>query len=263
MTNTYCIELKNAISSNPTFKAICDFNINQFPVDGYTKYYGQLGHGTAILQTAEALNLYIAAYGDMHKYKLNEAFNALFKSENFNNKSIEVVDWGCGQALASCVLVDYIKEHKIGADVSKFILIEPSQIALQRGVEHIDAIYQRKPKPVFVKCLSKADDKLFLNKHQDSNKIKVHLFSNVIDIALMNLDILHENVLKGFSGVNYFVCVSPVNEFRLKTFYQKFPNSKLISSRNNNLIGQIFRPSSMQMVSKSISRIEYVFKVSL
>ena len=51
-------------------KAICEFNIQQFPVDGYSRYYNQLGNGTAILQTAEQLNTYLASYADMHQHKL-------------------------------------------------------------------------------------------------------------------------------------------------------------------------------------------------
>ena len=98
MASTYANNVKSAIAVNPSFKAICDFNIEQFPVDGYAKYYNQLGNGTAILQTAEQLNTYLASYGDMHQYKLNLAFETLFSTEDFNSKSAEIIDWEIGRA---------------------------------------------------------------------------------------------------------------------------------------------------------------------
>ena len=172
MGNNYANSVKSAIAANPTFNAICEFNIQQFPNDGYSKYYSQLGNGTAVLQTSEQLNTYLASYSDMHQHKLYLAFTSLFGKEDFNNKSAEIIDWGCGQAFASCVLIDFIKTNNINLDLSKFILIEPSKMALQRGLEHIDAIYQRKPKPQTFSINEMADTGLSIKGFQTSGKIK-------------------------------------------------------------------------------------------
>ncbi len=263
MSNNYATKIKSAIAVNPTFKAICDFNIQEFPADGYSKYYGQLSNGTAILQTAEQLNTYIASYGDMHQHKLNLAFASLFSKEDLNNTSVEIIDWGCGQALATCVLIDFIKNNNINLHLSKFILIEPSSIALQRGIDHIDAIYQRKPKPQTFSVNKKADTSLLIKGFQSSHKIKIHLFSNVLDLLSLNLNQVFKNVTSNFDGLNYFVCVSPINGLRLQTFYKMFGNSNLLSSNGTSLTTEVFRPSSMRKITKSISRVEYVFKTNL
>jgi hypothetical protein len=263
MSNNYANKVKSAIAVNPTFKAICEFNIQQFPNDGYSKYYYQLGNGTAILQTAEQLNTYLASYADMHQHKLNLAFASLFSKEDFKNKSAEIVDWGCGQAFASCVLIDFIKNNNINLDLSKFTLIEPSSIALQRGLEHIDAIYQRKPKPQTYSINEKADTILSIRGGQLSNKIKIHLFSNLLDIHNLDLNQVYKNVINNFDGLNYFICVSPINGIRLQTFYNMFAKTNLLSSNGNSVVTEVFRPSAMKKITKSISRVEYIFKTNL
>lgn len=263
MSNNYANNLKSAIAVNPSFKAICDFNIEQFPIDGYVKYYNQLGNGTAILQTAEQLNTYLASYSDMHQHKLNLAFKTLFSTEDFNNKSAEIIDWGCGQAFASCVLIDFIKTNNIKLDLSKFTLIEPSKIALQRGLEHIEAIYQRVPMPITNSINEKADTLISLKKHQSESKIKIHLFSNLLDIHSLDLNKVFQNATGNFDGLNYFVCVSPINGSRLETFYKMFNDSNLLSSNFSSVVTQIFRPSAMKKIVKSISRVEYIFKTNL
>ncbi len=263
MSNNYATSVKSAIAVNPTFKAICEFNIQKFPPDGYTKYYSQLGKGTAILQTAEQLNTYLASYADMHQLKLNLAFASLFGKEDLNNKSAEVIDWGCGQAFASCVLIDFIKNNNIKLDLSTFTLIEPSAMALQRGLEHIDAIYQKKPKPQIFSINEKADTSLSIDGCPGSEKIKIHLLSNVLDIDTLDLNQVFKNVTNNFNGLNYFVCVSPISGIRLQTFYKMFGQSNLLSSNSSSILAKVFRPSAMKEISKSISRVEYIFKTNL
>lgn len=263
MSHNYASNVKSAIALNPTFKAICEFNIQQFPADGYSKYYSQLGNGTAILQTAEQLNTYLASYADMHQHKLNLAFASLFGKDDFNNKSAEIIDWGCGQAFASCVLIDFIKNNNINLDLSKFTLIEPSPIALQRGLEHIDAIYQRTPKPETFSINEKADTYLSIKGFHSSNKIKIHLFSNLLDLNLLDLNKVFKNVTSNFDGLNYFVCVSPINGIRLQAFYNMFVQPNLLSSNTSSIVTEVFRPSAMRRITKSISRVEYIFKTNL
>lgn len=59
----------------------------------------------------EQCSAYLAAYGDMHRLKLDSAFDELFTRAGKRTDGIEVVDWGCGQGLASGVLLDYIRQR--------------------------------------------------------------------------------------------------------------------------------------------------------
>lgn len=264
MTNqNYQTENETTSLVNPCTKTLINLNIKNLPSDSYAKYYRQLENGTAILDTAEQLNLYLAAYGDMHHEKLSQAFNTLFASCDFNGKQAEVIDWGCGQAFASCVLLDYIRQNRINVDLSKFILIEPSKVALQRGLEHIEAISQRVPKPITFAINEKADSSLLLGNNKNSSNVKIHLFSNLLDIHILSLHKVFNNIVRNFIGENYFVCVSPINGNRLLAFCNMFENRDLISTNGNSINLEIFRPSEMKKINKSVSRIEYIFKVNL
>lgn len=261
--NNYQIELKKAIESNPCTKSIINVNIANLPLDSYAKYYRQLDNGTAILDTNEQLNLYLAAYGDMHQEKLVQAYKVLFDKCNLNNKQAEVIDWGCGQAFASCVLLDYIYQSKINLDLLHFLLIDPSKVALQRGVEHIEAISQRVPKPTMFAINERADTDLLSGIVKSESNIKIHLFSNLLDIQTLDLKRVFGNILKNFKGENYFICVSPINGSRLLSFYNMFENKNLISTNGNSINLEIFRPSTMSRINKTVSRIEYIFNVNL
>ena len=62
-------------------------------------YCNGLKHGTAVLSTEDQLCCYIAAYGEMHKQKIDKALER-FPFKNLDS-DFEIVDWGCGQGLAS------------------------------------------------------------------------------------------------------------------------------------------------------------------
>jgi len=91
-----------------------------------------LDNGKEVLDDERKCDLYIAFYGGHHFHKLYAAF----ASTNFphtESKDIEIIDWGCGQALATCVLIDYLMENNINPNIVSVTLIEPSLIALNRG----------------------------------------------------------------------------------------------------------------------------------
>lgn len=53
------------------------------------------------------------------------------------NEVIEIVDWGCGQGIASLCFLQVLKERDKGyyeQFIRKITLIEPSKSALQRAV---------------------------------------------------------------------------------------------------------------------------------
>jgi len=263
-STSYANNVKNAIAPNPSFKAICEFNIQHFPTEGYQLYYRSLANGTAILDTHQQLNAYLACYADMHRHKLNQAFCELFKDRNLHGQSIEIIDWGCGQAFASCVLIDYIRENNINLDIFRFNLIEPSRAALTRGSEHIEAIYQRIPKPETLLVNERADNISINQLRTSPTAIKIHLFSNLLDICTLNLQNVAQTIRQSQTGTNYFVCVSPLNygSSRLKTFYEMFPNATLLSAKSDSSVTEIFRPSAMRKVNHSVSKVQFIFKTN-
>ena len=173
------------------------------------------------------------------KEKLYSSFDTII--HKLNNQTINIIDWGCGQALASSLLIDYIKEKNLKINISNITLIEPSQLALSRGLLHIDVL---KETPIKIRAINKDIDSL---EHSDlvidNSYITLHLFSNILDVEFFKLD---RNFLEKISNsqnrLNYFICVSPnINDkrnARLDMFYRYFSDNfetELISARDSRI----------------------------
>ena len=184
--------------------------------------FHSLGRGVSILQQEEQLYSYMNSYGLMHKAKLESAFSH-FPFEEIKESNIEIYDWSCGQGIASMVLLEYLRDSNIQLTINKIILIEPSEIALKRAslhVRHFDS-------DVKIKTVLKDMDSLSLNDiHCENNCIKVHLFSNILDVETFSMQQLLDLIKQTFNGLNYFVCVSPyindVKTARIDSFVDSF-----------------------------------------
>jgi len=165
----------------------------------------RLDSGLKIIDDVDLLYAYFYSFGKMHFSKVYEGIDKL--KQEIDGKKIALFDWGCGQALASMVFFEFIEKNKINVIVDNLTLIEPSDLALKRGIAHINCIYpqiKNSIKPI-CKGLDSIEDKDLSNNSQ----LKLHLFSNIIDVPFFDLNQLcHRiNVLK---GDNLFLCVSPV-----------------------------------------------------
>jgi len=225
---------------NPTFEKIRQVSIDYIlNIGNPNSLHYQLNQGVTIIEEEKLLYKYLFSYGKMHKAKLYSSFDTVI--HQLKNKTINVIDWGCGQALATSLLIDYIKENRLNINLSNITLIEPSQLALSRGLLHIDVL---KENPMKIRAINKdidcleTDDLLIHNSN-----ITLHLFSNILDVEFFKLDKLFlEKVSNSQNGLNYFICVSPnINDkrnARLDMFYKYFSdnfNTELISNRDSNI----------------------------
>lgn len=70
------------------------------------------GRGTKPISQQEGIVCYLAAYGKWHKNKLQIAFDKI-NIKNLCKGDVNIVDWGCGQALATLVLLDFLDDNKV------------------------------------------------------------------------------------------------------------------------------------------------------
>jgi len=111
-TNTITIENSNYSQElyslkNPTF-----YDFRQIASKYNDKdLYFRLNRGRHIIDNEKLLFQYIFSYGNMHKAKLDEAFETIIYK--LDNKTINIIDWGCGQALAIVFLIEYLKENNL------------------------------------------------------------------------------------------------------------------------------------------------------
>lgn len=221
--------------------------------DNEQRVHYSLQRGTKILEEEDELHQYIKSFGAMHKAKLYSSFNAVM--QQLNNQTINIIDWGCGQALATSLFIDFIKEKKLNIDISNIILVEPSSIALSRGLLHVDVL---KEKELIIKainkdidCLEEGDLKIY------NNNTTLHLLSNILDVEFFKLDrIFLKKISNSQTGTNYFICISPnisdKRNARLDMFFRYFDENfetNLISSRASDV--------------QSYKRYEKIFEVKL
>jgi hypothetical protein len=180
-----------------------------------------LGRGTYVLTKPEQMVLYLRNYGNMHKAKIETSLQNVI--DEIKNNSIEIIDWGRGQALASMVFIDLIKEQNLNSVIKQVILIEPSEVCLKRGALHLKQYDQN----LIVKTVLKEFDQLTLQDIKVSNEnIKVHLFSNILDVERFSIYHLSNLISNSSKGGNYFICISPyiddIRSARLDFFFKHF-----------------------------------------
>ena len=169
-----------------------------------------LNHGKNILQTEDQLAAYLSWYGEMHKVKCNIA------AQNFPYQDlgmrIHIVDWGCGQAIASLCFLESLEQRGLLSYVRKVTLIEPSKVALNRAKRNIEQALNGHS--VDIVCLnqklpSNGEDNVAFGLDLNETTT-VHLFSNILDLVDISLRKTAE-VIENGKGTQYVLCMGPCN----------------------------------------------------
>jgi len=231
--------------------------------------FDNLDNGTRVLSDESECIRYIALYGGHHFYKLYAAY-ASTEFENIEGTDIEIIDWGCGQALATCVLIDYLIENDIHPNVLSITLIEPSTISLQRGLSLVRQLFQNDASiDSVVRLVNKyLDDVNPADLASQPDSIKIHLFSNILDVEGFDLERLYQLMVNSFQGLNRIICTSPDNgrQQRLERFYNLFLQSHQVtraSSSSEEIYGEVFYAATGRYEERRIGRCERQFTVNL
>lgn len=225
--------------TNPTFESIRKVSYQYIQSLGDPiELYNRLKRGEAIIDDEKLLYKYLVAFGAKHKLKLESAYDLII--EKLKNEKFDIVDWGCGQATATMVLLNYANKNNITLDIQNIILIEPSKLALSRGLLHIDILKQKKYN---IKAINSDLDCLDDDEIIKSDNKTLHLFSNILDIESFSLDNnFFKKVSNHLKNDAIFVCISPnrndkLNN-RLDLFYKYFDenfDTELLSSRDTDI----------------------------
>jgi len=222
---------------NPTFQHIlqiakenCDEELCKNNENGrqVCKPWNKINHGVDLLDSDEKLIQYLCAYGAMHKTKMYSAFDTI-KDVNIFDKNCTIIDWGCGQGLATVCFFDFLKEHNIQNNVQNIILIEPSTMALERATLHTNAYLKDENK---IKTVNEFLDDVKKSDIATNQSVTLHFFSNILDIQQIDLQKLAKLVGENINGEHYFFCVGPNNagSNRIDYFYNHFNSPDIISN---------------------------------
>lgn len=206
----YTIERIKDITFTKLRSVVVDFT-RRLPADLNSELYEAIQHGVCQLQSEPELNMYIHALGLMHEAKLQHAFEHL-PSEFTDNKAIEIIDYGCGQAIGTICYADFLRKNGYAQEVRRITLIEPSEIALKRAALHASCFF---PNAEIITINKGFDDLVVDDLCIDDEMPTLHIFSNVLDLAeeyfnLKSFAYLLEHCLR---GENQFICIEPYFEY--------------------------------------------------
>ena len=211
----YAYKLK--YMDNPTFDKVRDLSTKfyrELPQALQDELYEALNRGIDILDSEPQMTAYLFALGKMHQAKLEYAFSKL-PEEFLEQPEINIIDYGCGQALGTMCYADFLREKGYYQMVKTITLIEPSEICLKRAALHASVFFPEAE----IKTINKKFDDLTQNDiYYDIIGPTLHILSNVIDMLSFDLDGLAELMkdcwkkqcqLGCLVGYNQFVCVGP------------------------------------------------------
>jgi hypothetical protein len=226
--NEFLFESKTKYSNllqntKASFSTIRQISVNEYQSINSDSVFRSLGRGVTILTEENQLFAYMNSYGSMHYEKLVDSFKSLPK--HFFEKETSLIDWGCGQAIASMTYFDFLNNNRIEQEINNISLVEPSEIALKRASLHIKKFTASAEIQTINKDLDSLVNGDFINK---KSVCKLHLLSNILDINHFSLTYFSQLIDSNFAGTNYFICVSPyINDMRtsrLDAFVKHFSN---------------------------------------
>lgn len=246
---------------NPSFNSIIELNASLVPLQYRSRpwQYPGLNHGSAVLTTEEQCNAYIAAYGNMHQGKINEVLDEI-KINDFANTDLQIIDWGCGQGLATICLFDFFNKHNLSLDlVKKVVLIEPSEVARDRAKTHVNAYLRDEDKIVVI---GKYIDDVKVDDIVSDEPVTLHLFSNILDIPSIDLLRLANCIKTNLKGLHYFFCWGPLNQGnnRIDSFWSYFNEADSVFFNTHNK--QEYNAEGKLIKTYSYTAKNRVFKVN-
>lgn len=169
------------------------------------RMHDELQRGRRILDREELLWRYLYAFGLKHPPKLDHAFDTMKGVlSQLRDECITVVDWGCGQGLATCCLLDYLNRNRIHIPVDGITLIEPSELAISYAELHLGAYGMTQCRRV-----QKGLDDVTEEDIETESPVTLHLFSNILDMDVFDMKHLAQTIGASARGTHYIICVGP------------------------------------------------------
>lgn len=208
-TFAYIVEHMDEPSFEKVRNISCDF-IQKLPSGLIDELFDQLNRGVELLDNEPLLQMYFYSYGQMHAEKLMYAFKQLSPYIKSAEK-IDIVDYGCGQGLATMCYHDFIKGYNLQQKVHSITLIEPSAVALSRAELLCNCFFPE----ATITAIQKGFDELLEDDIRiDTDCPTLHLFSNILDVESYDITPLANKIKSSCHGDNDFVIVSPMQNAR-------------------------------------------------
>lgn len=226
----YAYKLKSI--ERPSFDIVRKLAVQfmmEIPQQLRDELYEDLNRGLEILDSEPQMTTYLYSFGQMHQSKLNYAFMCSLPEDFIEQPEINVIDYGCGQALGTMCYSDFLRKNGYSQRVKTITLIEPSEMCLKRAALHV-SIFDPDAE---IKTINKSFDELDKQDiHCDEDIPTLHILSNVLDMMSFDLDKFAELVKGCLKGYNQFVCVGPYLSFtdrdkRMDDFFSRMDGKEV------------------------------------
>ena len=166
--------------------------------------FRRAGGGVEILESEDRLNDYLVAYGEMHVAKLK----TFLPSVPFGDvRELALVDWGCGQGLATAVTLEYLRKANPEVRIVAVRLMEVSNAARRRAVEIVSRYENASDVRAYPWNLDAFSSEI---ASLPRGAAVLHLFSNILDIVSDEVGRIAEIVQRSARASDcHVLCVGP------------------------------------------------------
>ncbi|MDD4310388.1 MAG: hypothetical protein PHO32_08415, partial [Candidatus Cloacimonetes bacterium] len=165
-------------------------------------------HGTWVADSYESLNNYISKYWRPHKAKQMESLSIMLaKKELYFSGEVDLIDWGCGQGLATLCFLEFVKAKGLTIKVKSLTLIDASELAVKRA-KYFCERFGVDASPMIIK----SDLNLLVPSiipHGKTGKT-FHFLSNILDMMEIDYHKVFSNLTSSQFNANLVFCISTV-----------------------------------------------------
>ncbi len=201
--------------------------------------------GIRLLNSESELNDYLVAFGEIHRAKLME-FLPHIPFRDFSETGLILVDWGCGQGVASAVTLDYLRQLGHHVEIRAVRLIELVRPALDRAFGIVGKYLSSQPCEVMAVDWNRKGMSDLCENLPEGVPV-LHLFANILDVVGLDIRGVRETVEAMRGGRrSYVLSVGPdmitkrSSPPQLLDFLKSFQRPQLLHVYPNSGTGRIY-----------------------
>lgn len=176
----------------------------------YSTFVDRTERATKALICEKEAIFYIVAYGWQHHQSMQHLLSETLDFASDAQEHIRVVDYGCGQGVATLAFIDHLAQKGVAQDISlEVYLIEPSTVSLNIAkllVERLAEVYGIR---LSVHCQQRTLDNAIIPLNNERSET-FHLMSNVLDIKAVQASLPSlAKKIKLCEGKNFLLATCP------------------------------------------------------
>lgn len=176
----------------------------------YGAFSSRTNRATNALTSLEEAIFYTVAYGWQHHQSMQHLLSETIDVTSDVPEHIRIVDYGCGQGIATLAFMDYLAEKGVAQQSALEVhLIEPSKISLDIAKLLVERLAQVYGMQVSIYCQQRTLENALIPLNSDCHET-VHLLSNIVDIeTVQNALPKLATQMKSCTGQNFLFATCP------------------------------------------------------